>query len=196
MVSESDFADLVDAAADGVALAAAIDGFRARGALPALVARFDEAVDQLPLEHFERLMPAIFGLGEELSSAPGSDSPFNTPFISAWRSATWFLRRIEDRKERARILSAAMVETRALAVPSVLISLEAEALEKDEPSRAPELDAEDVEKLKQAWLQIMTDRADNDPTILDHDRLVGHLYHWQDYAGSIGAGVSWRTLTK
>lgn len=190
-ISESDFADLVEAATDAKSLKSIITKFRDRGNLAALAARFDESVDQLPLNDIDRILPALFELGEELSSEPGADGSFNTPFVSAWRAASWFLRGVEDKRERARHMLAAMTSTGCLSTPAILISLEIEAFEKPDGERQPELEAEDIEPLKAAWVANMVERGANDPKLLEHDRLVGHLFRWKDFSGSIAAPRAW-----
>lgn len=190
-VSESDFADLVEAATDADRLKGVIETFRDRGSLTTLAARFDESVDQLPISDIERILPALFELGEELSSEPGADGPFNTPFVSAWRAASWYLRGIDNKRERANYMLAAMESTKALSTPAILISLEIEAFEKPDSDREPELDREDLEPLKAAWIANMIERGANDPSLLDHDRLVGHLFRWKEFAGSASAARAW-----
>lgn len=190
-ISESDFADLVEAAANADGLKTIIANFRDRGSLAALAARFDESVDQLPLGDVDRILPALFEIGEELSSEPGADGPFNTPFVSAWRAASWYLRGIDDKKERARLMLEAMASTKALSTPAILISLEIEALETPDSEREPELEAEDIEPLKTAWLANMLERGANDPALLEHDRLVGHLFRWKDFSGNTDGPRAW-----
>lgn len=189
-ISESDFADLVEAATDQHELDAIIDIFRKRGALGALAARFDESVEQLPIDDIERLLPALFNMGEELSGEPGSDGPFNSPFVSAWRAASWYLRRVPDMTERARLMLQAMASTKALSTPAILISLEIEAYEKPDSEREPELAEEDIGPLKEAWIANMEERI-ADPALLQHDRLVSHLFRWKEYAGSDEPPRAW-----
>lgn len=188
-LSESDMVDLLDSADNPASLKTAIDGVRERGLLGALAARLDESVDQLPIEHAANLLPVIFAIGEELSQEPDADGPFNTSFVSAWRSASWFLRRLPDLHERSRLALNAMAATLSLATPAVLISIDTE---KDESSDLERLfDDVGLQELQRGWLTIMATRAENDPNILEHDRLVNYLYRWRDYSGSIDAPKAW-----
>ncbi len=192
-ISESDFADFLSAAASAETLEQVIEEFRRGGNLAMLAARCDESVNALPLGDIERLLPALLELGEELSSVAGNDGPFNSPFVSAWRAVSWYLKRVEDNRDRAHLLLKAMRQTRVLAAPAVLISIEAEAHEKPDGERTPELELDDVQALKEAWVKNMEYRLENDPATADHDRFVGHLFRWKDFSGAADAPRAWVT---
>jgi predicted KAP-like P-loop ATPase len=189
-ISESDFSILMEAAAVPEQLLSVIDDFRQRDALPSLVARFDESVDQLPLEQIEQLLPALLQLGDELSRTPGSGDPFNSPFVSAWRAASWYLRRVPEAAERARVFLNAMRATKALATPAMLISIELDAHEKTDSDYKPKFDLADLETLKGEWITTMIERS-RDDALLDDDQLVSYLFRWKNFSGSVDAPKTW-----
>lgn len=190
-MSESEFADLLEAAEDFTGLAEAIARLRERGVLSALATRFDESVDQLPLEQVERLVPAMFELGEEFSREPGTVDPFNTPFLAMWRSSSWYLRRVPTATERSRIALDALKTTHALSVPAVLISLDMDARLKPDKEYERLFNDLGLRKLKKAWLSVIEDQANNDPNFLEHDQLLSHLYRWRDLSRSLRKPRAW-----
>ena len=189
-ISESDFSILMEAAAVPEQLLSVIDDFRQRDALPSLVARFDESVDQLPLEHIEQLLPALLQLGDELSRTPGSGDPFNSPFVSAWRAASWYLRTVPEAAERARVFLNSMQATKALATPAMLISIELDAHEKTASDYKPKFDLADLETLKGEWITTMVERS-RDAALLNDDQLISYLFRWKNFSGSNDAPKAW-----
>lgn len=189
-ITASDFADFIDATSADQA-EDAVSVLRDRGALAALASRLDESVQQLPLDHPSMILTMLLKLGEELSAAPGADGPFNTPFVACWRAASWYLRRIPEPAYRANLLLATMGQTRALATPATLISLDVESRTKADSRHDPLFDDEKLAELKQCWLETMRYRAACDPSLLTHDRLVTNLYRWREYGGSDEEPRAW-----
>lgn len=190
-ISGSDFAALEDATADDAALAAEIDKFRQRGLLATLATRFDESVEELPLDNIDNLLPAIFTLGEELGRQPGADGPFNTPFVAAWRAASWYLRRLATPEERVGVMLAAMTKARALAAPAVLISIDMDVRAKPEEAGERLFDDAGLESIKKHWLEIMAERLGETEDLLGDDHLISHLYRWRDFSGSLDGPKAW-----
>ena len=180
-MSESDFAALTAAIADPEALAAIVTDLRHRGLLPALATRFDESVDDLPFEPFGDMLTLIMVLGEEMGRIPGLKDPFNTPFLSCWRAASWYLKRLHQPEMRSAVLLRTMEATGALAVPAVLISLDIDRRTKPEDGdTGPVFDDEGLDALKRSWVAQMEQRSADLDAILDDDQLVSHLYRWRD----------------
>lgn len=190
-ISGSDFAALEDATADDVALAAEIDKLRQRGLLATLATRFDESVEELPLDNIDKLLPAIFTLGEELGRQPGADGLFNTPFVAAWRAASWYLRRLATPEERAEVMLAAMAKARALAAPAILISIDMDVRAKPEEAGERLFDDVGLERIKTQWLEIIAQRLGDTEDLLGDDHLIAHLYRWRDFSGSLDGPKAW-----
>ncbi len=94
-MSERRFVAFLDATATEDGLAAAIVDVEADGLLPSLMARFDESVDRLPVDNAAVLLPGMFGIAEKLTVLRDVD-PFNSPWLSAWRATSWFLKRVPE----------------------------------------------------------------------------------------------------
>ncbi len=192
-MSESEFAALTEAVSNPEALLAIVGELRQRGLLGALAARLDESVNDLPLMHFDRVLILIVTLGEEMGRVPGVKDPFNTPFLSCWRAALWYLKRVEQPELRSATLLRVMQATNALSVPAVLISLDIERRTKpNDNDIEPVFDNEGLEQLKEGWIvQIEQLSADID-AMLNDDHLVSHLYRWRDLSpAGIAAPQAW-----
>jgi hypothetical protein len=182
-MSESDFAALTGAVAAPSALATIVADLRGRGLLTALATRFDESVNELPLDPFEDMLALIVALGEEMGRIPGLKDPFNTPFLSCWRAASWYLQRLAEPKQRSAALLRVIERTGALAVPAVLISLDIDRRAKPEDGdTGPAFDDEGLASLKQQWVTQMEARSNEVDRILENDQLVSHLYRWRDFS--------------
>lgn len=192
-MSESDFAALADAVADPETLLAIVADFRKRGLLRALATRFDESVNELPLAPFDTVLTLIVQLGEEMGRVPGLKDPFNTPFLSCWRAASWYLMRLDQPKSRSAALLRVMQATGALSVPAVLISLDIDRRTKPEDGDVgPAFDDDGLELLKQGWIAQIEQRSADLDEMLGNDQLVSHLYRWRDLSPTgIAAPRAW-----
>lgn len=189
-MSESDFAALIEAVADPETLPPVVADFRERGLLGALATRFDESVDDLPLAPFDNMLTLIVVLGEEMGRVPGLKDSFNTPFLSCWRAASWYLKRLDQPELRSAALLRVMQATGALSVPAVLISLDIDRRTK--PDIEPAFDDDGLELVKQAWIAQLEQRSTDLDAILSDDQLLSHLYRWRDLSPTgIAAPRAW-----
>lgn len=182
-ISESSFLSFIDATATEDALNAMIDEVDAQTMLPSLVARLDESADRLPPANAPILLTVMFSIGQRLVHLRGSG--FSSPWISAWRSISSYLRRIPE-DIRGRLATDALRETKALSVAAILIHLSDPADYKQESGREfdPVLDLDTVNILKAVWLQIMRSRAEDDHHLIDQPDLISLLYVWEKYEES------------
>lgn len=189
-MSERRFVEFLDATSADAELAASIDEVEADGLLPSLVARFDESVDRLPVENAEVLLPGMFSIAQKLVRLGGD--PFNSPWVSAWRATSWFLKRIPDEK-RGGLAIEALRMTKALSVAGMLIHLSdpADHQENKANNFKPTLDLDTVEAMKVVWLHLIRIRAADANALIAEPDLVFLLYRWKQYAGSIEEPRNW-----
>ncbi|SHJ70739.1 KAP family P-loop NTPase fold protein [Paraburkholderia terricola] len=190
-ISERRFVAFLDATATKDGLAAAIADIEADHLLPSLVARLDESVDRLPVENAAVLLPGMFRIAQKLAGLTDGD-PFNSPWVSAWRATSWFLKRIPD-GVRGGLAIDALRQTKALSVAAILIHLSdpADRREDDDGAFDPTLDLHTIKAMKAEWLRLMRSRAvDGDALIAEPDLLV-QLYRWRDYVGSMDEPREW-----
>lgn len=188
-ISEYRFVLLLDASATEDGLAAAIDDLEGAGLLPSLATRLDESVERLPVENAAVLLPGMFEIAQKLAGQRGSD-PFNSPWVSAWRAVSWFLKRIPE-EERRELVLAAFRKSEALSVASMLIHLNDPADQKEGGTFNPSLDLNTVEAMKAEWLRLIRSRAANGDVLIEEPDLLFLLYRWKDLAGSLDEPREW-----
>jgi hypothetical protein len=190
-MSERRFVAFIDATATEDGLAAAIAEVEADGLLPSLVARFDESVDRLPVENAAVLLPGMFAIAEKLAGERNVD-PFNSPWLSAWRATSWFLKRTPG-DVRGGLALNALRQTGALSIAAILIHLSdpTDRKEGDGGTFDPTLDLETVEAMKVEWLRLMRSRAAGGKALIAEPDLMSLLYRWRDYAGSVDEPREW-----
>lgn len=189
-ISEAYFLEFLDAAVTEDTLNALIAEVEADGLLLSLVARLDESVDRLPVESAAVLLPGLFSIAQKLVHLRGNG--FSSPWIAAWRSSSWFLRRIPV-EIRGRLAMEALRQTKALSVAGMLIHLSDPSDYKKGSGTEfdPALDLDTVHAMKAVWLQLIRSRAEDDLTLIDESDLVRLLYLWEKYAGACIEPQKW-----
>src|SRR5690606_18151504 len=86
--------------------------------------------------------------------------PFNSPWVSAWRATSWFLKRIPE-DARNPLAIEALRQTGALSMGAILIHLNdpADCRDGDRADFDPALDLVTVETMKTEWLKLIRARA-------------------------------------
>lgn len=189
-ISEHRFVAFLEATVAEDRLVTVIAAIEADGLLPSLVARFDESIDRLPVQNAAVLLPAMFGIAQKFAGL--GDDPFNSPWLSAWRATSQFLRRV-PKDVRDGLAFEALRQTKALSVAAMLIHLSdpADREEGEIDAFEPALDIETVEAMKVEWLRLMRSRALHGDTLINEPDLLSQLYRWRDYAGSLDEPCNW-----
>lgn len=189
-ISERRFTEFLDATATEDRLAAMIAKIEADGLLPSLVARFDESVNRLPVENAAVLLPGMFSIAQKLVGLRGGS--FNSPWVSAWRATSWYLRRLPE-ELRGGLALEALRQTKALSVAAILIHLNDPADQKEGKADKfdPALEPDTVKAMKTLWLQLIKSRAASSYALIAEPDLISQLYRWKDYAGSFDEPRKW-----
>lgn len=159
--------------------------------LGSLAARLDESVERLPPADAATLLPIMFSLGQSLVSTRATGG-FDSPWVSAWRSVSWYLRSAPA-GERGRLALDALRATGALSVAAMLIHLN-DPGDRDAGERegfVPNFPAADLASLKVEWLAQLSLLAADPPRLLARPDLASLLYRWRDYEGSFDAPRRW-----
>lgn len=188
-ISERRFVAFLAATATKDALAAAIADLEADGLLPSLVSRLDDFVDRLPVENAAVLLPGMFRIAQKLAGQSNVD-PFNSPWLSAWRATSWFLKRIPE-EVRGGLALEALRQTKALSVAAILIHLNDPAEQKDGDAFDPALTLDTVTAMKAEWLRLIRSCAANGSALIAEPDLLRLLYRWRDYSGSLDEPREW-----
>ncbi|HIQ19082.1 MAG TPA: NTPase [Novosphingobium capsulatum] len=180
-MSERDFVAFLEATSDEAALAAVIAGIKANDLTTSLVSRLDESVERLPGENARILLPAMLDIAQGLAGERGV-APFSSPWISAWRATSWYLKRIPE-DVRGALMLEALRKTGALSVAATLIHLNdpADRTDEDRAPFDPALDLITVEAMKFEWLKQIRERAAEVSVMLSELDLMSLLYRWRQY---------------
>lgn len=189
-ISESDFVFFRDASSDADRMRSVLADMEARNLLPPLARRLEESVEQLPVRNAAVLLPMMFELGEKLL-APSWVDPFGSPWSSTWAAASRFLKQIAQ-EERRDLAVSALRESGGLAVGMKLISLS----DPQNPHRGsyniePALNSDAVQAMKGEFLRQVRLCANNPSRMFFRLDLMGLLYRWRDYTGSIDEPRQW-----
>ena len=189
-MSEREFVTFLEATSNEAALAAVVDGVRANDLTTSLVARLDESVERLPGENAAILLPTMLDIAQGLAGVRGVGS-FNSPWVSAWRATSWYLKRIPE-DVRGTLMLEALRKTGALSVAATLIHLNdpADRKEEDRADFDPTLDLATVEAMKVEWLRQIHERAAEMSVMVSEPDLVSLLYRWRQY-GSEDEAREW-----
>jgi hypothetical protein len=105
-ISDSEFLGFIEICADRAVIDVAFADIRERGLLPEMLERLDQAAiaGKLPMDHIDALLPALFDIAEPLPNQMGFGAQM--PFISCWRSASWYLKMERNQETRGSDLSA------------------------------------------------------------------------------------------
>lgn len=180
-ISERDFVTFLEATSDEAALATVVAGVRANDLTTSLVARLDESVERLPGKNAAVLLPTMFDIAQGLAGERRVD-PFSSPWVSAWRAVSWYLKRIPE-EVRGTLTLEALRKTGALSVAAMLIHLNDPA-DRKEDGRAnfdPALDLATVEAMKVEWLRQIRERAAEISAMISEPDLMLLLYRWRQY---------------
>ncbi len=177
-MSEQDFVAFLEATSDKTRLQAAIAEIEANGLTTSLVARLDESRSRLPVENAAVLLPAMFDIAQGLVGESGVD-PFSSPWVSAWRATSWYLKRI-PKDVRDNLAMEALRSTGALSVGAILINLNDPTEDKRTDSE-PALDLATVEAMKAELLMQIRERASDIPQMISNPDLISLLCRWRKY---------------
>lgn len=187
-LSESEFNDVIAVSGDGGRLEAAIAELRERGLIPSLAARLDESVGRLPIESAAILLPAMYRVAQSLLPSRETD-PFNSPWVSAWRAISWYVRGLPQ-VDRGPLMREALRQTGALSVAAILIDLNSPQDDKGRDRLEPAIDSATAQTLKNEWLHQLTGLA-TAGRLLERPDLAYLLFRWRDYTGSADAPKAW-----
>lgn len=188
-LSERRFVEFLDATATEAELAAVIVDIEADGLLYSLAARLDESHHRLPAGNAAVLLPRMFEIAQ--SFVGQSDfGPFNSPWISAWRATSWFLKRIPEDVRGAMALEA-LRQTKALSIGAMMIHLNDPTDRELGHVFDPALHIETVKDMKAEWLRLIRLRATDGDMLIAEPDLISLLYRWKDYTGSFDEPRDW-----
>lgn len=187
-LSESGFVNFLEATDDSGRLALAIEDIEANGLLFSLISRMSESIDRLPVANANILMPVIFRIAQKALTARGRG--LDSPFTSAWLTASWYLKALPVEARGPAILTA-LTMTGSLSITATLIHLSDPTDAKEGGEFDPSLDVPTVEALKAEWLRLVRELAAEPDRLMAQTDLVSIIYRWRDYGGGMDEPRAW-----
>jgi hypothetical protein len=182
-ISDSEFLDFVDRTGDRAYLDAAFADIEKRGLLTELLERLDEFKTKIPLANADVFLPALFDVAENFPDAMGFSRQM--PFISAWRTASWYMKGEANQEKRGELFLRALRNAKGLGVPAVLIGLDIDRRKKREGDFL--FSDVQLEAAKAAWVAKLQYALVQDPIdMLRNAHFAGYLYRWREFADESG----------
>lgn len=179
-ISDSEMIEILDQAGDATQLANAIADIRERKLLVAFFRCLDDMKKRLPLEKVATLLPAMMEAAEHFDE----DQSFGigSPAVSAWRSASWYVRQEKDPDKRGQIVLDAMRKTDAITVAATLIGLDMDRRAKGKAADEMIFTDAQLEYAKGLWSQkFKLGYLVNANAVLADHRFVSHLFTWRNF---------------
>ena len=180
-ISDSDFIDFVACTNDRSKIDEMFADYDKRNLLTELLDRLDLFSTKLPRQNADVLIPALFDIGEISSNDMGFS--IASPFLSAWRACSWYLKSEPDRTERGSLFLRSLKVSKGLAVPSVLIGLEIESRANGSGSKELSMDDAQLEEAKSLWVAKLASLTEDRSSFMENQHFINYLYRWKEYAG-------------
>jgi predicted KAP-like P-loop ATPase len=180
-ISESEFLDLLDRTSDRTRLDEAFSDYRRRGLLSEVIDRLDDVKTKLPLRDADIILPALYDIAEDLPNSLGFS--FSSPFISAWRTASWYIRCEPDLLTRGNMFLRSLRMSSGLAVPVTLIGLDIEKREKDRTDVGLILQDDQLEEAKRLWVERLRSQTADPVEMINNPHFISFMFRWKEYAG-------------
>lgn len=179
-ISDSEMIEILDQAADATLLAKSIADIRERNLLSAFFRHLDDMKKQLPLDKVETLLPAMMEAAEYFDEEQSFG--ISSPAVSAWRSASWYVRQENVPEKRGQIVLDAMDKTDAITVAGTLIGLDMDMRTKGKTADDMIFTDTQLEVAKSKWSQKfkLNQLKDANVALADH-RFVSHLFTWKNF---------------
>jgi predicted KAP-like P-loop ATPase len=176
-ISQVDIERALALAGDRKELIAHLRSLGARNLLGVALERLEAYKQQIDLKDAVPFITALFDMGEELPKATGGMFEIE-PDMHVLRIVLWYLRRVDDQKQREKILEDAITATTGLYLPIRQVYLEGSA---DDPDSRL-LDDAQLPQLRQLCLTKIRNAAQQG-VLETHSKMGYLLYRWSDWAG-------------
>lgn len=179
-ISDSEFMEFLDNSADRAFINTAFADLKERKLLGVMLGRLDAANDRLPLASAPALLPALMDVGKEFSSEWGFG--IASPYISAWRTAYWYIRQQPMLEARGEMFLAGLRAAQDLGVIGTLIELDVDKREKQRAEDALILTDEQLVEAKRLWVEKFREQLADPDALLANPRFTSLLYRWRHFS--------------
>lgn len=190
-LSNSDLQEMLSLTADSARFSSFILSLKDREILKNALSQFESFTDEIPLENGRSYIKGILDIGDQIDHKSTGFTMFSSN-THAVRLVVWFLRRIDNLKERGRLLLECFKASNGISVVEHILQGEENRREKSDPGQI--LLDEDFELLKLEFVRKLDSMSENNSDeLLSHTHLVSFLYRWMRW-GDKNKVVDWLKL--
>jgi predicted KAP-like P-loop ATPase len=183
-LSQSVIDDILEASVDRARLRTLLESLDRQGTLATAIDRFEAYKQQVPLEHSEPFVTALFDIGDRLTADNAGMFEISTE-MHAIRIVYWHLQKEKDIQKRGEILKHAVINTTGIRLPVAFIAIEAQRAATPEPGSKGDatIDPSTLAELK-VLCTSKIEAAAADGRLATSRNLTGILYRWRDWGGA------------
>jgi len=187
-LSNSDLREMLDLTSDSEKFSAFILSLKERGILKNALSQFESFTDEIPLDNAGAYIKGILDIGDEIDSETTGFTFFSSN-THAVRLVVWFLKRIDDLKERGELLLNCFKSSSGISIVENILQADEDRREKSDADQI--LRDVEFELLKEEFVNKLDDMSTNYPdALLTHEHLVSFLYRWKRW-GDEAKVVDW-----
>ncbi|UBU47893.1 AAA family ATPase [Cobetia amphilecti] len=176
-LSNSDLKELIQLTSRSDELSRSILLLEEEGVSKNALSQLEAYINEIPLENGESFIKAILDIGDVIEHETKGFT-FISAHTHAVRLVVWFLRRIENDKDRGSLLISCFKKSDGLSIIDHMLSAEVSRREKGDPDQV--LADEELESLKDELIEKFDKMSKNEPDkLLSNNHLISLLYTWK-----------------
>ena len=187
-LSNSDLREMLDLTSDSERFSAFILSLKERGILKNALSQFESFTDEVPLSNASAYIKGILDIGDKIDHETTGFTFFSSN-THAVRLVVWFLRRIDDLRERGELLLNCFKSSNGISIVEHILQAEENRREKSDADQI--LRDVEFELLKEEFVKKLDDMSINYPDeLLTHEHFVSFLYRWKRW-GDEAKVIDW-----
>ncbi|MNJ43496.1 hypothetical protein D3C77_385030 [compost metagenome] len=190
-LSNSDLREMLDLTSDSEKFSAFILSLKERGILKNALSQFESFTVEVPLDNGFAYIKGILDIGDKIDHETTGFTFFSSN-THAVRLVVWFLRRIDDLKERGELLLSCFKASNGISIVEHILHSDEKRREKSDTDKI--LQDIEFDLLKAEFVKKLNDMSVNSPDeLLSHEHLVSFLYRWKRW-GDETKVIDWLKL--
>lgn len=190
-LSNSDLREMLVLTSDSERFSEFILSLKVRGILKNALSQFESFADEVPLVNGNAYIKGILDIGDKVDHE-STGFTFFSSYTHAIRLVIWFLRRIDDLKERGELLLNCFKASNGISIVEHILISDENSREKSDADQI--LQDVEFDLLKAEFVKKLDDMSVNSPDeLLAHEHLVSFLYRWKRW-GDEAKVIDWLKL--
>ncbi|WP_429029909.1 KAP family P-loop NTPase fold protein [Aeromonas veronii] len=190
-LSNSDLREMLDLTSDSEKFSEFILSLKERGILKNALSQFESFTVEVPLDNGSAYIKGILDIGDKIDHETTGFTFFSSN-THAVRLVVWFLRRIDDLKERGELLLSCFKASNGISIVEHILYSDEKRREKSDTDQI--LQDIEFDLLKAEFVKKLDDMSVNSPDeLLSNEHLVSFLYRWKRW-GDEDKVIDWLKL--